>query len=932
MDNDKEMATESRMSLGADKMGSVHTTSSTEAAENHAGGAGSDSGGEEGQPEPDRQQSVGVVELNYDDMEMEFEEVLQELSADTSLEKFQAEYRKLHSALQRSHQNERSLMDKYRELQAEIAAHSAEMATALKLAAEDKQAIEALKREVEKAWKMVDLAHDREQEAKDTMESLQAEIAHMHQLAGQTEQISSEQQETMDELSATKADLTRERTDLLAEVTRLRSQLDRAMACQEDTEKRRLETEARLQNLTEEMQVLRSDFQRETRRKDRAERDLKAAKADIEGKQADVKKIQAQMDQLNEQMDKTNLVVKEQKLMNENVMKEAEQMAEQQQRLQQDYEAALLSIDQLTQYNRQTGQELKEKEEETARLNQETLDLTRLRDSLTRKLRSAEQQREEAEQEREGTVMKVRRLERELDVMKRAMEAEKRIMDGLRHERELLKKSVLKTQAEYKLQENTLKVHDQAKKRLEHEGDQLRQAILKQRFIVAQMQREREKCIMDSAGLAEKNIRITGLIKLKEQEIFELKKRVAESESRLKQQQSLYEAVRSDRNLYSKNLIESQNEVTEMNRKFKMVVHQINQLKEETAARETLLLKDQTELLRVRKDKEALLVDLEEQRVTVASLKARITAMEMEHQKLVKVLADGEVERNKQRKDMNQIMTERDILGTQLVRRNDELALLYEKIRIQQSTLSKGEQQYRDRINDIRLLKLEIKKLRREKSLLSRSVHNLEDMRREMYHMHRALLKERSMCKALEDELQNPQNVHRWRKLEGTDPGTYEMVLKIQTLQRRLIAKTQDATKKELEIQEKQRLYLELKQVLARQPGPETAEKLLLCQDTLRQRTRQMKSLVSELNMYESQIQEYKRDVDRLTGQLAEFKKLFINQKKQQRSRLRSGVPVGAEALRPPTRFPAIGSPATTGRNQPPLGGGFKLPSLAANT
>ena len=67
---------------------------------------------------------------------------------------------------------------------------------------------------------------------------------------------------------------------------------------------------------------------------------------------------------------------------------------------------------------------------------------------------------------------------------------------------------------------------------------------------------------MDSAGLTEKNIRITGTIKLKEQEIFELKKRVAESESRLKQQQSLYEAVRSDRNLYSKNLIESQVKLT----------------------------------------------------------------------------------------------------------------------------------------------------------------------------------------------------------------------------------------------------------------------------------------------------------------------------------------------------------------------------------
>ena len=43
------------------------------------------------------------------------------------------------------------------------------------------------------------------------------------------------------------------------------------------------------------------------------------------------------------------------------------------------------------------------------------------------------------------------------------------------------------------------------------------------------------------------------------------------------------------------------------------------------------------ELLRVRKDKETLVVELEEQRLTMASLKARITAMEMQHHKLVKV-------------------------------------------------------------------------------------------------------------------------------------------------------------------------------------------------------------------------------------------------------------------------------------------------------
>lgn len=75
------------------------------------------------------------------------------------------------------------------------------------------------------------------------------------------------------------------------------------------------------------------------------------------------------------------------------------------------------------------------------------------------------------------------------------------------------------------------------------------------------------------------------------------------------------------------------------------------------------------------------------------------------------------------------MINERDILGTQLIRRNDELALLYEKIKIQQSTLNKGEVQYNQRLEDIRILKLEIKKMRRERGILSKSVANVDDLR-----------------------------------------------------------------------------------------------------------------------------------------------------------------------------------------------------------
>jgi hypothetical protein len=54
-------------------------------------------------------------------------------------------------------------------------------------------------------------------------------------------------------------------------------------------------------------------------------------------------------------------------------------------------------------------------------------------------------------------------------------------------------------------------------------------------------------------------------------------------------------------------------------------------------------------------------------------------------------------ERVRQKKELDLVLGERDILGTQLIRRNDELALLYEKVKIQQSTLSRGQLQYRDR-------------------------------------------------------------------------------------------------------------------------------------------------------------------------------------------------------------------------------------------
>ena len=87
-----------------------------------------------------------------------------------------------------------------------------------------------------------------------------------------------------------------------------------------------------------------------------------------------------------------------------------------------------------------------------------------------------------------------------------------------------------------------------------------------------------------------------------------------EGETKLKQQQNLYEAVRSDRNLYSKNLIESQDEIAEMKRKFKIMNHQIEQLKEEIHSKDQNLVREHLDRMKVEKEKDVLRDNLQKLR------------------------------------------------------------------------------------------------------------------------------------------------------------------------------------------------------------------------------------------------------------------------------------------------------------------------------
>ena len=106
-----------------------------------------------------------------------------------------------------------------------------------------------------------------------------------------------------------------------------------------------------------------------------------------------------------------------------------------------------------------------------------------------------------------------------------------------------------------------------------------RTATVNQAVAIKRLTAEKARYAAENVEAQQKFTNAVDEVKAREITVLQLQKKIVEGEAKLKQQQNLYEAVRSDRNLYSKNLIESQEEIAEMKRKFKIMNHQIEQLK-----------------------------------------------------------------------------------------------------------------------------------------------------------------------------------------------------------------------------------------------------------------------------------------------------------------------------------------------------------------
>lgn len=401
----------------------------------------------------------------------------------------------------------------------------------------------------------------------------------------------------------------------------------------------------------------------------------------------------------------------------------------------------------------------------------ENIRLLSQNEAANKRLRGIEEKRQELEQTRNKLREGIEAIDRDLLATRKAMESDRKACEELTRERDLLTKSLFKMQNQAAKQANLLKLHEQSKQNLEQEIASYKQETLTQREMISMLEAERDHYLKEASSYTQKVLDLMEEVKYREMEIFDNRKKIAEAQTKLKQQENLYEAVTSDRNLYSKNLIEAQEEISEMKRKLNVMTRRIAQLKEEIANKDVLMVQEMAECNRMTRDRDKMQKELEKMKNLAIENRSNMETQEAEERRLLKIIAETEFERAKYKKDLNQVISEKDILGVQLVQRNDELAKLYERIRIQKSVLDKGEAQFNKVLEDLRRVREEICQNRREKALLQASAAQMEDLEREVIKARKELNHEQVRCKALEDELKKPINVHRWRKLEVNNVG-----------------------------------------------------------------------------------------------------------------------------------------------------------------
>jgi chromosome segregation ATPase len=390
----------------------------------------------------------------------------------------------------------------------------------------------------------------------------------------------------------------------------------------------------------------------------------------------------------------------------------------------------------------------------------------------------------------------------------------------------------------------------------------------------------REKLARD-ASVAHRLCRETAdEVAMRELEELDLKKKYQDISQKQKEFCTMYEVVKNERNKYMTQIQKSSQHLSEMKEKLKILQNEVEILRMES------LFKDK-QLSRTRSDAQKLDIThdhLQQEKTKCsqrgAELNERVEQYVIEIDKLNSIINSIEREMVGLRRKYEQAVEKRNFTGTQLIDRNDELCILWEKSNIHEKLLKKGEHAMAARAEEIRALNVDLKEMQRQLQVVRGNIPEVPKLVDEVVRLRAQVSSVRKRTDELSRELENPQSSLRtWRKLGGGDLDPQTLRAKIQDLEERLNDKKESLLEKELILEEVTALSDKLRKqaVDGRQGTMELSQKVNAFQARIKDVTRKMMATVSELSMHQATAHKLTKERDDVVHRSMTARERFQN-------------------------------------------------------
>merc|ERR1712054_642606 len=373
---------------------------------------------------------------------------------------------------------------------------------------------------------------------------------------------------------------------------------------------------------------------------------------------------------------------------------------------------------------------------------------------------------------------------------------------------------------------------------------------------------QREKLARDASTAHRLSKDTADEVAMKQLEEEDLKKKHQEISQKQKEFCTMYEVVKNERNKYMTQIQKSSQHLSEMKEKLKILQNEVEILRMEGAFKDKQLQKVKQDAQRLEVVHDQL--QNEKTRITGkgAALNEQVEQYVIEIDKLNSIINSIEKEMIILRRKYEQAVETRNFTGIQLIDRNDELCILWEKSNIQEKLLKKGETAMLVKSEEIRTLKIDLKEVKRQLHVVQKKIPEVPKLIDEVMRLREQVA-----------------SMRKWRGLGGEDLDLQTLRMKTQDLEERLNDKKESLLEKELILEEVAALSDKLRQqaVDGRQGTMELSQKVNVFQSRIKDVTRKMMSTVSELSMYQATAHKLQTERDAACERMMTARERFAN-------------------------------------------------------